>query len=88
MHNAESILVIIVSTTLTIFLLLAIAVLVLTAKLIKAVIRIVNRAEQVIETAEEAAEVLRNASGPLAFFKVVSNIVKTVEKMHNNRRER
>lgn len=82
MNNAESILVIIVSVTLTIFLIVAIVTLILIAKLVSSVKRIVEHAEQVVETAGEAAAMLRNASGPLAFFKVVRNIVKNIDKMH------
>lgn len=80
MQNAESILVIIVSATLALFLLTAIIVLVLVARLVQALRRIVNEAERVVETAGEAAEMLRNASGPLALFKVVRNIVNAVDK--------
>lgn len=81
MQNAESILVIIVSATLALFLIAAIAVLVMVAKLIQSVRRIVDQAEKVVETAGEAAEMMRNASGPLALFKVVRNMVKAVDKM-------
>ena len=81
MHEAESILVIIVSSVLTLFLIISIIVLVMTAKLVSAIRRVVERAESVVETASEAAEMMRNASGPLALFKVVSNILKSVEKM-------
>lgn len=84
MHNAESILVIITSATLSLFLVVGIVVLVLIAKLLQALRRIVERAEQVVETAGEAAEMLRNASGPLAFFKVIGNIVRTVNKLHKS----
>jgi len=73
-------LVIIVSTTLALFLIAAIAVLVMVAKLIQSVRRIVDQAEKVVETAGEAAEMMRNASGPLALFKVVRNMVKAVDK--------
>lgn len=81
MQNAESILVIIVSAVLALFLLAAIIVLVLIAKLIQSLRRIINDAERVVETAGEAAEMLRNASGPLALFKVVRNIMKAVDKV-------
>ncbi len=81
MQNAESILVIIVSTVLTLFLVTLIVVLVLVARLISAIKRTVDRAEQVVETAGEAAEMLKNASGPLALFKVMRNMVKAFEKM-------
>ncbi len=82
MHEAESILVIIVSSVLTLFLLVSIIVLVLVARLIAAIKRMVDHAEQVVETAGEAAEMLKNASGPLALFKVLRNVMKTVDKMH------
>ena len=82
MHNAESILVIIVSSVLTIFLVASIVVLVLVAKLIASIKRIVEHAEQVVETAGEAAEMLKNASGPLALFKVVRNMMNSLDKMH------
>lgn len=81
MQNAESILVIIVSAVLTLFLVTAIIVLVMVARLIKAIRRVVEHAETVLETAGEAAEMLRNASGPLAIFKVVRNMVNSVDKM-------
>ena len=87
MQNAESILVIIVSATLTLFLLLAIFVLILIAQLVRSVKRIVERAEQVVETAGEAADMLRNASGPLALFKVVRNMVNAVENGKHKRRD-
>ena len=80
MQNAESILVIIVSTVLALFLLTAIIVLVLIAKLVQAIRQLVARAEDLVETAGEAAEMLRDASGPLALFKLVRNIMKAVDK--------
>lgn len=82
MQNAEAILVIIVSSVLTLFLIISIVVLVMMAKLITAIKRMVDHAEQVVETAGEAAEMLRNASGPLALFKVIRNVVNSFDKMH------
>jgi len=80
MHEAESILVIIVSTALTLFLLLAIIVLVLIARVLFTIKRIVEHADRVIETAGEAADMLKNVSGPLALFKLLRNIIRTFEK--------
>jgi len=80
MHEAESILVIIVSATLTLFLLLAIIVLVLIARVLFTIKRIVEHADRVIETAGEAADMLKNVSGPLALFKLLRNIIRTFEK--------
>ena len=82
MQNAEAILVIIVSSVLTLFLIVSIIVLVMIAKLVSAIKRMVDHAEQVVETAGEAAEMLRNASGPLALFKVLRNVVNSFDKMH------
>jgi predicted PurR-regulated permease PerM len=79
MANAESVLVIIVSLVLTIFLVVAIIILLLVAKLISEVRRIVERGEQLLESASEATEMLKNASGPLALFKLVRNIMRAVD---------
>lgn len=80
MHTAEEILVIIVSAALSLFLLAAIVVLVLIAKLVRTLRRVIEQAERVVETAGDAAEVLRNVSGPLAVFKIIRNVLKAVEK--------
>lgn len=80
MQNAESILVIINSTAFALFLILGITVLILTARLINSIKYVVDRAEEAIETAGEAAEMLRNASGPLALFKLLRNIMKSTDK--------
>ena len=80
MQYAESILVIIVSSVLVLFLITSIVVLVLIAKLVNVMRRVVDRAEEVVETAGEAAEMLRNASGPLALFKLLRNIMRAVDK--------
>lgn len=80
MEHAQSILVIIVSSLLSLALLLVIVVLVVTIRLIKTVKRVVVKAEQVIESAEAATEVIKNAGGPLALLKVIRNIMKMAEK--------
>lgn len=84
MHNAESILVIITSSALTLFLIVGIVVLILIAKLLHAIRHMVQKAEQLVDTASSAAEMLRNASGPLAVFKLVRNIMGVVDKMHKS----
>jgi hypothetical protein len=80
MENAQSILVIIVSSLLSLVLILGIVVLVMIIKLAKAVRTVVAKAEHVVDSAEAATEVLKNASGPLAFLKLVRNIMKMSEK--------
>lgn len=78
MHNAESILVIIVSTVLSIFLILLIVLVSLGIKLVRQIRAIVGKAEKVIDNAEAATETLKNASGPLAAVKVLYNIINKV----------
>ena len=86
MQNAESILVILVSSTLTVFLIAGIVMLILAAKLLSAIIRIVAKTEHVVDSAEAAAQMLKDASGPLALFKVVRNMLAVVENMHSNKK--
>jgi len=80
MENAQTILVIIVSSLLSIFLIVGIVFLVLTLRLIKSVKQVVGKAEHVVNSAEAATDILKNAGGPLALLKVIRNIMKTVEK--------
>jgi hypothetical protein len=80
MQNAESILVIIVSSLLSIVLVMSIIMLVFGIKLVKAVRKVVVKAEHVIDSAEAATDVLKNAGGPLAMLKIIRNIVSTVDK--------
>lgn len=83
MHNAETILIIILAVVLIVFLVIAIAALALIIRLLKAVKRFVDKAERMVETDGEATEIFKNASGPLALFKLIRNIVKIVEKRFN-----
>ena len=80
MENAQEILVIIVSSLLSLFLVFGIVMLVLVIKLLKTVKQVVGKAEQVIQSAEAATEVLKNAGGPLAVLKIVRNIMKMADK--------
>lgn len=78
--DSYDILVIILSVTLAIFLVLAIVATISMIKLISSVRRIAAKGEQVIDTAEQAAETFAKAAGPISFIKAVSNIVDTVHK--------
>lgn len=80
MQDAESILVIILAVVLTIFLIVAIAIGIITIKLMRSLRNVVDKAESVVDTASEAAEILRNQSGKLALFRLISSIVSTVNK--------
>lgn len=80
MHNAESMLVIIVSAVLAVFLVVAIVVLVLVARLVAAAKRAIGKAEHVMDSAEAATEIIKNAGGPLAILKIVRNVMRMTQK--------
>ena len=85
MDTSEQILVIFLSTALAIFLTLAIVIAVMVIKLLQQVRRLSDKAEHIVENVEHVGETFRNASGPLALFKVISNIVDNVSR-HNQRK--
>ena len=80
MDTSAHILVIILSVFLALFLLLGIIATVQVIRLLHTIRHIAEKAETIIESAESVGTIFRNASGPLALFKVVRNIVKTVKK--------
>ncbi|HET8709212.1 MAG TPA: hypothetical protein VFL85_02930 [Candidatus Saccharimonadales bacterium] len=80
MEHAQEILVIIVSATLALFLLVAIVVLVLIARLVVIAKRAINKAEHVIDSAEAATTVIKNAGGPLAALKIIRTLLQYSKK--------
>jgi hypothetical protein len=85
MNTAFNILVVTLSSLLGIFLVLAIILTILILKLVASVRRIAAKGEQVVDTAEAAAEVFARAAGPLGVIKAISNIVETVQKHKKGR---
>jgi hypothetical protein len=81
MTTTDHVLLIILTTLLSIFFLLGIAILVLVVKLIGSVKRVVAKAEGVVDSVESAAEVLKDTSGRLAVLKLVRNIMKMAQKV-------
>lgn len=79
MNTTESVLLIVLSVFLALFLSLAIAVTILSIKLVKSVRGIVLKAETIVDSVETAADVVKNASGPLATLKVIKNIIDLVQ---------
>lgn len=75
MGTAESILIIILASTLSIFLITSIVVLVYMVKILKSVKRITSSAERVVDSAEAVGDVFKDASGKLAIFRLVRNII-------------
>lgn len=73
MENAQEILVIIVSSVLTIFLLISIFLLVLIIKLVRSIKRVTDKAEALADKAEDIAEVFSHASTPIMIAKILGN---------------
>jgi hypothetical protein len=48
-------------------------------KLVQSIREVVLKAEEVVDSVESAAEVLKDTSGRLAFFKLVRNIMKMIQ---------
>ena len=80
MTTTETVLVIILISLLSVFFILCIAVMSVTLKILAGVRRIVEKAEDVADSVESAAEVLRDTQGRLAFFKLIRNIIKLAQK--------
>ena len=76
MDTATQILVIITSSVLVVFLILAIIATVYFIKLMKVVRQIAEHAENVAESMQSAADTFKKTATPLAFLKVLGNIVE------------
>ncbi|HUY85018.1 MAG TPA: hypothetical protein VMU97_00720 [Candidatus Dormibacteraeota bacterium] len=80
MTTTDTTLLIILTALLSIFFLLCISLVIGLLKLLAAVRRVVAKAEDVVDSVESAAEVLRDTQGRMAFFKLVRNIVKLANR--------
>jgi uncharacterized protein (DUF58 family) len=79
-NTSLTILVVILSVTLAVFLILGIILLVTLIQVANSVKHITLKAEEIADKAEAAAEMLQNAAAPVAFGRVLSNIFDTVNK--------
>lgn len=80
MSTTDTVLLIILTTLLSIFFILCIAIAVGVLKLVGEVRRIAGKAENVVDSVESAAEVLKETQGRLAFFKLIRNIIKLAQR--------
>lgn len=80
MTTLDTVLVIVLTALLSLFFLLCIAAMIVTLKILTSVRRVIAKAEDVVDSVESAAEVLRDTQGRLAFFKLVRNIIKLVQR--------
>lgn len=74
MENAQELLVIIVSATLTVFLIVSTILLVLVIKVVRAIKRVTDTAEALADKAENIADVFTHASTPIMLGKILSNL--------------
>lgn len=87
MENAQTILVIILSTALAISLVLSIILLVLCIRIAKTIRRITDKAEQIADKAEDFAEFVSHAGSSLAAGKIIANIFDLVTGKNKSKRK-
>ncbi len=84
LSTLDQTLLIIVSTAITAFFILGIIVLSLVLALVNKVKAVVAKAEDAIDSVEEATQTIKNigaqAGGPLAVFKIIKNIYDTFNR--------
>jgi len=85
MTTTDQTLIIILSVLLSVFFLLCIAVMIMVIKILSGVRQVVAKAEEVVDSVESAAEVFKDTSGRLAFFKLMRNIMKMVQGKQEKR---
>jgi hypothetical protein len=85
MDTAAEILVIIISSILAIFLIVLIFALVYVIKIMKQVRRISERAEHVVDSVEATASAFERAASPLAFLRIIGNIIEQTTKFRNRK---
>ena len=80
MTTTDTVLVIILTSLLSLFFLLCIVAMAITVKILSSVKRVVDKTEEVVDSVESAAEVLRDTQGRLAFFKLIRNVIKLAQR--------
>lgn len=81
MDETLKILIIIVSSALSLFLIVGIVVGIVIYRILQDVRRITQKAERVIDSAESVGEIFRQATGPFFIVKLLRNIVKSAKKV-------
>lgn len=78
MTTTDSVFLIILTSILSLFFLLGIVVLVMVLRVLASIKGVLARADHVVDSVEAAADVLKDAGGKLAVFKVLKNIIDLV----------
>jgi hypothetical protein len=80
MNTTFDVLVIVLSCLLGLFLILSIIVTILILKIVGSVKRLVAKGEEVIDSAEAAAAMIKKASGPIGAIRTITSLIETVAK--------
>ena len=75
MTTTDTVLLIILTALLSLFIIVCITAVVVAVKLLNAARRVAIKAEQVVDSVEAAAETFKDVGGRLALIKLVKNIV-------------
>lgn len=78
--TSMKILVIILSVTLAVFLILGIVFTIKLIQIVSALKRITVKAEDIVDKADEAATLFKNAAAPVAISRLISNITDLVSR--------
>jgi hypothetical protein len=87
MNTASEVLLLIVSSVLSIFLLIAIVAGVKVIQLLRTLGRIAEQAEKLADSAEAVGELFRKTAGPLAFGKFLTSVVESAVKHKKHKEE-
>ena len=87
MNTASETLLIIVSATLSIFLILSAIALIKFIQVINHIKHITEKAEKIADTAEAAGEFFQKTAGPAAVANLIANITHSFNKKRKDRKE-
>ncbi|HTB48858.1 MAG TPA: hypothetical protein VK712_02120 [Verrucomicrobiae bacterium] len=80
MTTTDTVLLIVLTSLLSVFFLFCIAALIMVLKLLSSVRQVVAKADDVVDSVEAAADAFKDVQGRMAFFKLVRNIMKLVQR--------
>lgn len=80
MTTTDQTLLIILTSLLSLYFLLGIVLILILIKVANSIKRVVSKAEGIVDSAENAAELFVDTKGRLALFKLIKNIYKSVNR--------
>lgn len=85
MNTAEQILVLMLASALAILLVLAIIIAIQIIRFIKVLNIVALKAQELVDSAEKTADLVKNAVGQLSLLRFVQNVVDMVQKHKKNK---